>query len=295
VSLDDFPVNQVLSKMTLMTGTFQGVSSASLVIDGRLDQAIPAQLSSDGRWHANLEPSTLSDGPHSLIVSGSSPSGTTLSVNRNFEVSVPWALERSTQDVKGDDHGPSGKYLYPTSPGFEGRADIGKVSVYRRGASSKISIQMVRGISAAWNPPLGFDHVAFHVFIGFPQETGGMTVLPGLNAEMPSRIKWRYCIFAGGWKTTLHEASRASAATLGPPLLPAPQVMIDPAKDTIEFILNRDSFKNIPSFDGARYYITTWDYDGGESFLRPLMPAAGPYTFGGGYPGDPLIMDDVML
>ena len=34
-------------------------------------------------------------------------------------------------------------------------------------------------------------------------------------------------------------------------------------------------------FEGARLYVSTWDYDGG---YRPLAPQPGAYTFGGGDP-----------
>jgi hypothetical protein len=49
------------------------------------------------------------------------------------------------------------------------------------------------------------------------------------------------------------------------------------------------------NLSGWTIYITTYDYDGIEGVLRPLSPNGGPWSFGGGNPTDPKIMDDVLI
>jgi len=49
------------------------------------------------------------------------------------------------------------------------------------------------------------------------------------------------------------------------------------------------------SFDGFKFYITTWDFDGIEARYRDLYPKPKAFHFGGGEKTDPYIMDDVLI
>jgi glycosidase len=297
ISVDGFADKPTLSGRATVTGAARGVSDVSLVIDGRAARAIPAKLGSDGRWSAEFDASTLIDGEHSfLAMSGSTPP--LFSESHPFPVSVPWTLTKEFVDPVGDDRGPSGKYVYPTSAGFEGRADIEKLSLYRRGAGAKLVIKMARGLSRAWNPPFGFDHVCFHVFISFPELAArgqGAAELPRLHARMPGGAKWNDAVFLGGWKVALYSAQGATAAAFGPQVQPAPAVTTDPAAGTVSLTFGLDAFPGVTSFDGARFYVTTWDYDGVEGTPRPLAPKPADFVFGGGAPDEPLVMDDAPL
>ncbi len=54
--------------------------------------------------------------------------------------------------------------------------------------------------------------------------------------------------------------------------------------------LSAASLGRLASLDGARVYVTTWDYDSG---YRALAREAAPFVMGGGHPErDPLVMDD---
>ncbi len=295
ITVDGFADKTVLTGTTTIRGSSEGVDGVSLVVDGRASRAVRARMEADGRWAAGLDAAALADGEHSLLaVSGSL--APPFSPPRPFSVSVPWTLEKKMEDPVGDDRGPSGAYSYPTSAGFQGRADIESVALYRRGAGAKLVIKMAHGLSDAWNPPFGFDHVCFDVYIHFPGlAPAGAADLPRLHARMPGGEKWNYAAFLGGWKVALYGADGATRDAFGPQVQPAPAVVADKAEGTVTVAFDLDAFKGVSSFDGARFYVATWDYDGVEGTLRALAPKPGDFVFGGGLPGDPRVMDDTPL
>ncbi|MBI5244661.1 MAG: alpha-amylase [Elusimicrobia bacterium] len=275
-----------------VSGRAAGTQELLIVIDGRVTRAIQTRVGPDGRWQASFDAADLSDGEHSLLALAKTDTGLAASQAQVFTVAVPFTLSASAEDPAGDDKGPSGAYLYPLAAGFKGRADIAKLSLYRRGRGAKLVLQMAEPLSNGWNPALGFDHVCFDVYISFPGRRGSK-VLPRLNAPAPAGFEWSFAAFLGGWKAALYSAEGASASAFGPQVQPAPKVTADKDAKTVEVLFDLDAFKGIPSFDGARFYVTTWDYDGMEGTLRPLAPAPADYAFGGGKPKEPRIMDDV--
>jgi hypothetical protein len=295
ISVDGFVDKTVLTGLTTVHGASEGVEGVLLIVDGRVSRAIPARMEGNGRWTADFDASTLADGEHSLLAVSRSRMPP-FSAAHPFSVSVPWTLAKKIEDPIGDDRGPSGAYVYPTSSGFQGRADIQSVSLYRRGAGAKLVIKMAHGLSDAWNPPFGFDHVCFDVYVHFPGlAPKGLADLPRLNARMPEGVKWNYAAFLGGWKVALYSADGATKAAFGPQVQPAPSVVANKAEGTVSVSFDLDAFKGVTSFDGARFYITTWDYDGVEGTPRPLAPKPADFVFGGGQPSDPRVMDDVPL
>ncbi|MFA6030587.1 MAG: alpha-amylase family glycosyl hydrolase [Elusimicrobiota bacterium] len=286
------------SAKTSVEGTSRGVAKVSVVVDGRLARALPAKMLGGGRWRATLDPALLPDGEHSLLAVDADAPERAPSEEHAFKVSVPFTLVKEITDPVGDDHGPAGTYRYPLAQGFEGRADLEKLSLYRRGPGAKLVLKLADGVTSGWNPAFGFDHVCFDVYVGFPESVigrPGATRLPRLNAGAPAGFSWHYAAFLGGWKAALYDSAGAGDAAFGPQVQPAPKVSTDKAAGTVSVLFDLDAFKGVPSFDGARFYLTTWDYDGMEGTLRPLAPQAGDYVFGGGKPGDPRIMDDALL
>jgi hypothetical protein len=296
VAIDGFEGEPALAGSAAVSGSARGVDGVSLVIDGRLSHAIPASLGADGRWTAAFDAASLPDGRHSLqAVSRSGP--LRFSPPKTFSVSVPWTLAREVVDPVGDDRGPAGKYSYPTSAGFAGRADIAKVSLYRRGPAARLVVKMANGLSTAWNPPFGFDHVCFDVYIRFPglPDARGALELPRLNARMPDGGRWNYAAFLGGWKVALYSAAGATKDAFGAQVSPPPTVAADTAAGEVTITFDPAAFAAAGSFDGARFYVTTWDYDGVEGTLRPLAPRPGDFVFGGGTADEPRIMDDTIV
>jgi hypothetical protein len=152
----------------------------------------------------------------------------------------------------------------------------------------KISLRM-NSITTPWNPPNGFDHVAFAIYVQLPDRAGGATVMPLQNGELPAGMRWHYRLRAHGWSNALFAAAGASASNEGRPVAPAAAIEVDAADRTISFTLSSAALGGVASLSGAKVYVSTWDFDGG---LRPLAATAGASRFGGGVAGDPLVMDD---
>jgi len=306
VSITGVP-DKPVSGAAAFSGTAEGVEGVVLIVDGRVRRPVRAALRPDGKWTASVPAAALADGEHSVVAAAPGGAGLLVSKPRSFKVAVPWTLAKEAVDPVGDDRGPSGAYAYPLADGFQGRGDIAKLSLYRRGPAAKLVIKMSQGLSEAWNPIFGFDHVCFDVYIAFPEGAAGRpgaALLPRLNASFPggspgasalAGAGWDFAAFLAGWKVGLYGAEGATADAFGAQLHPAPKVTADKKVGTLEVLFDLDAFKGLPSFDGARFYVTTWDYDGVEGALRPLGPKPGDYAFGGGEPGAPRIMDDASL
>jgi len=126
-------------------------------------------------------------------------------------------------------------------------------------------------------------------------DAAGAVDLPRLNARMPHDAAWHYAAFLGGWKVALYSASGATKDAFGAQVSPPPAVSADKAKGEVTITFDPAAFSGVSTFDGARFYITTWDYDGVEGTLRPLAPQPGDFVFGGGSASDPRVMDDTPL
>jgi hypothetical protein len=148
----------------------------------------------------------------------------------------------------------------------------------------------VRDFTTVWNPPLGFDHVAFNVFFSIPGRTGA-TALPFLNAPFPGAGQWSYDHFAYGWNSALYGSDGATANAYGTSV-GSPKVKTDQSTKTIAFTYDRRAL-GLASWSGVKVYVTTWDFDGIKGVLRPLSPAGGQWEMGGGQASDPKIMDDL--
>ncbi|MBI4676677.1 MAG: DUF3459 domain-containing protein [Elusimicrobia bacterium] len=279
-------------------GSSAGLDSVSVIVDGRLGRPIPARVLTDERWVAELDGGSLPDGEHSLVAMGVAGSTTVWSPARAIPIDLPFVLSASVEDPVGDDKGPTGTYRYPLAPGFQGRADIQRVQLFRRGSAAKLVIKLANGVSDVWNPAFGFDHVCFDVYVDLPEAVPGrkgQAALPRLHAGMKGGGDWDFAAFLAGWKVGLYSSEGAAAEGFGPSLQPAPRVKADKKEGTVEVELDLHAFKGAPSFDGARFYVTAWDYDGVEGKLRPLAEEPAEFVFGGGEPDGPRIMDDTAV
>jgi hypothetical protein len=145
-------------------------------------------------------------------------------------------------------------------------------------------------LSTAWNPPNGFDHIAFNLFIELPGEGGGATAMPMQHGSLPAGMQWHRRLRVHGWTNALFAAPGANAEADGTPVTPAAGLAVDPASETVTFTIAASALGNRKDLAGARLYLNTWDYDGG---YRPLDPSPAGAHFGGGRPGEstPLWMD----
>jgi hypothetical protein len=112
---------------------------------------------------------------------------------------------------------------------------------------------------------------------------------------MPDGGRWDYAAFLGGWKVALYSARGAAKDAFGAQVQPAPRVSADAKAGAVSVTFDPAAFPGVDSFDGARFYVTTWDYDGVEGTLRALAPQPGDFVFGGGSAEEPRVMDSSPL
>jgi hypothetical protein len=167
--------------------------------------------------------------------------------------------------------------------------DLRGVRVSTAGGALRLDLTM-HDITTVWNPQNGFDHVAFTVFIELPGQAGGIELMPLQKGLLPDGMRWHRRLRVHGWTNALFSADGASATAEGTPVGPAANIAVDRAARTVSLTLPAASFGRLASLDGARVYVTTWDYDGG---YRALAREPAPFVMGGGDPErDPLVMDD---
>jgi hypothetical protein len=166
------------------------------------------------------------------------------------------------------------------------------VRVFGSGGALKLEVE-VPSIVSMWNPPNGFDHVAFTAFVALPGSDVGVAAMPLQHAELPGGMRWDYRMRAHGWSNALYSARGASATSEGTVATPAPDIRLDRVAHTVTFLLSSTALGGLRSLSGVRLYLATWDYDAG---YRPLLPEADANTFSGGDgKADPLIMDDTVV
>lgn len=274
-----------------VSGTAIGVPRLKLVVDGELGSAQTVPVDPAGHWKAMVDTGAMIDPAIEHRVVAWSESPLAVSPSSGFRVARAWNEQADVADPVGDDNGPAHRYRYPAAAGWgdHHQADIQHVRIAGAGGAMKISLRM-NAITSSWNPPNGFDHVAFTIFVQVPGKRGGTAVMPFQNARLPQGMLWNYRLRAHGWSNALFSSIGASATIDGTPTVPAAVIDVDAAGNTITFTLSSSALGGIQSLAGVKIYVTTWDYDGG---FRPLHPEPGAADFGGGDGAtDPLVMDD---
>jgi glycosidase len=260
-----------------------------VVADGALAQAQEVVADRDGRWHARVGTGAMTDTTIRHRVVAWAEGARAISAPVEFVVVRKWSEVADVEDPAGDDGGPAGKYLYPTDPGWQAHTlDIRRVRVESAGGALRVSVKLAH-VGTTWNPPNGFDHVAFDLFVELPGQGRGEKAMPGQQDDLPDGMRWNRHLRAHGWSNALFSDDGASATKDGAPVSPAPTIVADPASDTVTFTFSASALGNPASLAGAKLYLNTWDYDGG---FRPLQAQPAGARFGGGDgTRDPLWMD----
>ena len=272
-----------------LSGRAYGTSRIELVVDGDLARAQSVEVGRRGRWRAMLDTRDFVDADVDHEVVAWAPEGDAVSERRSFRVDRPWHVLAEVEDPADDDHGPRGRYRYPTDASWQGRRtfDILGAQAAVSGGSLRVRIRM-RDLLSVWKAPNGFDHLALTVFVELPGRDDGQQTMPLQNALLPAGMRWHYRLRVGGWSNSLFAAAGAGAENEGTPVTPAATLRVE--RDTLVLLIPAAALGNPASLEGARLLVTSWDYDGG---YRPLAAQAGPFVFGGGDgTRDPLVMDD---
>ena len=293
----------VSSEQLAISGRAPAGSRLQWVLDGALREGQHIEVDGDGRWQASLDLGELYDPQvlHELVLRDA---GTGASLRRHFRVARSWQPWLSVEDPAGDDHGPSTalrsqpsgapaevRYRYPGDPswGSNRQLDLRRIEVSRAGRALKLDLGMPT-LTQYWNPPNGFDHVAFFVYVEVPGRPGGLRVMPQQNAELPAGMRWHYRLRAHGWSNVWTASDGADAEHEGTPVQPGLRLIADPAQQRVSIVISPAALGGIESLEGVRLFISTWDYDGR---MRPLRPTGDGMSFGGGDASrDPLVMDD---
>jgi hypothetical protein len=276
-----------------LSGTARAGERLQLVSDGDLAHAQEVKAGRDGRWAGKVDTSAMIDPaiPHRVVAW--SHSAQSASAPIEFHVSPHWATALEVDDPAGDDQGPTGDYRYPTDPSWAMRPlDIRHVRVETAGGALRVSVRM-SALGSAWNPPNGFDHVAFNLYIELPGEAGaGATAMPMQHGQLPPGMRWHRRLRVNGWTNALFSSAGAGADADGTPLSPAAALEVDAANRTVTFTLPASALGRRRDLAGAKLYLSTWDYDGG---YRELAAAPAGMRFGGNGGTGALWMDDTAV
>jgi len=288
ISLATLPAERVEGDFGV-SGKARAGSTLQLVADGDLAHAQAVAVATDGTWRGRVDTSEMTDPTiRHRVVAWSAERGEA-SAPTQFLVAPRWQVVAEVDDPAGDDKGPNGTYVYPTDPSWAAHPlDIRHVRVETAGGALRVSVRMSE-VSTAWNPPNGFDHVAFNLFIELPGEAeAGATDLPMQHGKLPEGMRWNRRLRAHGWSNALFAAQGAGPEADGTPAAPAATLQADAAGDTVSFIIAASALGNRKDLAGLKLYLNTWDYDGG---YRPLDAEPAGMRFGGGKAGNPLWMD----
>ena len=273
----------------VVRGTSASREPLRIVVDDDLAQARVVRPDRDGRWEARIDTGAMVDPAVAHAVVAWDAAGGVASERRSFHVHRAWQRVANVTDPLGDDTGPTGQYTYPADAGYaKHQGDIMNVAVWTTGGALEVRVRTAT-VTTPWNPPNGFDHVAFNVYVEVPGAEGGARAMPLQFSELPDGMRWHYRVRAHGWSNAAFSATGASATEEGTPAAAA-TLRADAAERTVTFTIPAAALGHRRDLAGARVYVTTWDYDGG---WRALAPVAAPNVFGGGAAGDPRVLDAV--
>lgn len=296
VEITNLEEGQTFSDNFVLKGTASNAKSIQVIVDREGEEYAKLNLTQkqNESWEIPINISDFTPGQHNIFVKayGRTPLIVDYSESYNINFDIPMVTIKVVEDPLGDDKGPNGTYFYPKDPTFNKQMDIRKVELIQIGTMLRMVVTM-ENVTDIWNSANGFDHVTFQIYFDDPDKKGAVE-LPFQNATMPNNLDWDYEVYATGWGISLFSSENSSANKYGDPITPAPTTQVNKQENQISFMIPLSTL-GTNNLSGWTIYITTYDYDGIEGVLRPLSPNGGPWSFGGGNPTDPKIMDDVLI
>ena len=268
----------------------QAGADLQLLINGNADRRRDFMANENGRWTVTVPVRDL----------GRRASYAQIFARESGELSAPIHYTSNVEDaaiaVQKDDppddaHGPTGAYVSPLQQESRRQREIESVRIRSAGGGLELTLTMAE-VTDVWLPPNGFDNVVVTTFIDLPGMEGARE-LPLLDANMPDDLTWDLAHFATGWISYAYRATGASADREGEKLGTSPEAIGDSKTRTIRMFYDGDRF-GVDDWSGARFYVTTWDTTG-EGVYVDFQPEPSEWFFSGGSPGDPKVMDDVLV
>jgi glycosidase len=291
ISIDNLQAEYVNQTEATVVGSVSQANAKLLrVIDGKVADAKVFIADETGHWQVDLPVADLGKHQHSLEIYW--PKHNTAS-NTHYYQTTSTRVEHSARvvDPKGDDIGPTGRYVKPQDPSVGCQMDIAGVLARAAGTVLQIDIEMC-DVSTLWAPPNGFDHVSFNLFFDFKDKQGS-SELPLIGGRYPNLQQWDLAHMVFGWASYLYSSENATEEKEGVKLGVAPAIFVDKANKRIRFTYQGNDF-GVDNWRGVSIYITTWDKSG-EGNYRDLAEKQDVWTFGGGSPQSPKILDDIFI
>lgn len=270
--------------------TTRGGIPLRLIVGGDVDGSIEFAADGEGRWRVSVPVRDLGEADERLEVY--SAQANELSPRVGYSTLVTEAqLSVAARDAPDDARGPSGNYVIPQQPESGRQREILAASARAAGRNLELTLTMAE-ISTPWLPPFGFDNVMVTAFFDLPGQEGS-TILPLLDATAPEGLTWDLAHVARGWSSYTYRARGSSAERQGEKLGVSPQITADKQAGTITFFY-RGARLGVEDWTGTRVYVTTWSSSAEGDYID-LRPEPSQWMFGGGRPGEPKILDDLLL
>lgn len=274
IELLSSPPMPITQSELLLNGTYAGVDSLVALLDGLEVLAMPVQFA-NGQFELQLHIENVPFGAHQIRLLGYQ-AGQLLAVEGfAIETALPQQTLFELLDPQGDDLGPQGKYSYPTAFGDFRSMDIAKLTAFKRGNELTLELEMHADISTQWNPPLGFDHVQFFVFLNINDGIGSNYYAP-LRYQSSLTNGFTQLLSVNGWQMGLQQVDSAGQLqrVAGSPELR----IVSPRKLSLQ--LSPELLGFPAELEQVAINVLSWD-SAGEGTLRPLEAKAGDYSFGG--------------
>ncbi len=274
-----------------LTGTVSRSNAPlQLILNGNFDRVFEFAADDQGNWQINVPVRDLGETSHFLQVHSAETDR--LSERVSYTTRVTEAVRTAEMEDDPDDaYGPTGQYMSPQHSESGRQREIESVSARTAGRNLELSVTMAE-ITTPWLPPYGFDNVLLTLFFDLPDREGA-TELPLLDASAPEAMDWDLAHFARGWDSYTYLSSGSDANRQGDKLGVSPRITTDQDSRTITLFYEGAAL-GVDDWTGSRIYVTTWESTA-EGAYADIRPEPSDWYFGGGEPGDPKIMDDVLL
>ena len=281
----------VFSEDFELAGTVsRGNAPLQLILNGNFDRVIEFAADDRGDWRINVPVRDLGEASHFLQVYSAETDRLSERIDYTSRVNEA-VLTAEMEDDPDDAYGPTGQYVSPQHSESGRQREIESVSARTAGRNLELSVTMAE-ITTPWLPPYGFDNVLLTLFFDLPNREGA-TDLPLLDATAPESMDWDLAHFARGWDSYTYLSSGSDANRQGDKLGVSPRITTDQESRTITLFYEGAAL-GVDDWTGSRIYVTTWESTAEGAYID-IRPEPSDWYFGGGEPGDPKIMDDVLL
>jgi hypothetical protein len=212
-----------------------------------------------------LDTSALDNGDHTVALLATTRAGDhILSPSVPLRVRNPYEILAKAMVPLEQKGGLARKVHAPADPSYGGQLSLESVGAYTSGRDLQLRLRMEQ-VTNDWNPPHGYDHVYFSVFLDFPGQPG-RKFLPKLGYARDD-FEFNAGFLLYGWGIRSFGAEDSTPESYGAPLLGDVTDKAETAKNLITFTFSNRFFESLETFSGVKVFISTWDGYLGEPRL----------------------------